>query len=151
MARKTVHKSTIKHARDLYLTGEFTQEYIAEICNVNGSTVGKWKEEGNWDEARDYEKSIVENYRELLEYNSSLMVKEKRAAVENDTPWSFPDNKNIGHYLNYIKQKDLTFEQATRIITGFVNHIASSDLALSKSITEHGKNYLKLQEKTLRK
>jgi hypothetical protein len=151
MAKKAIHKSTIKHARDLYLTSEFTQEYIAEICGVTASTVGKWKEEGDWDEARDYERSIVQNYLELLEYNSRQMVKEKRKAEENDTIWAFPEIKNIGHYHSFVRQKDVSFEQTTRIVTGFNNHVASVDLELSKSIIKHGKDYLKIQEKLLRK
>ena len=151
MARKAIPKSSVKHARDLYLTGEFTQEYIAEILQVTAATISKWKDEGDWEKARNYEQTITENFLEILSYHSENMVKAKRAAMENDEKYDLPKGSDIQAYLNFVKRKELAFDEVVRFMSAFMQYLSTTDLKLANAIKEHATAYIMKQEKLLRR
>jgi hypothetical protein len=151
MARKAIHKSVKDHARSLYLTGEFTLEYIGEILNVTASTIGKWRDTEGWDKSLSYEQSITENFLELLSYHSQNLVMTKRLAQENNEPYSLPKGSDITPYLNFVKRKELAFEEVVRYMSGFMEYLATTDLSLANAAKIHATAYIMKQEKLLRK
>lgn len=151
MAKKAIHKSTVKHARDLYLTGEFTQDYIADILGVTPTTISKWKEEGEWDRQRNFEQSITDNFLEILSYHAENMVRSKREAQANDEVYVLPKGSDITPYLNFVKRKELAFEEVVRFMSGFMEYLATTDVTLANSTKLHATAYIMKQEKLLRR
>jgi hypothetical protein len=151
MANKSIHKSTVNHARSLYMTGEFTLEYIGEMLGVTASTVGKWKNEGDWDKSRNFERDLSEKYFKVLNYHADLMERGIQEAKENDTIYVIPKASDVAGYQNFVKRKELAFEEVVRYMSGFMEYLATTDLGLANAAKVHATAYIMKQEKLLRK
>jgi hypothetical protein len=151
MAKKTIHKDTKKHARNLYLSGLYTLEYIGDVLGVTASTVAGWRDTEGWDKSLNYEQSITENFLELLSYHADTLVKAKRRAVEEGEVYQLPKGSDITPYLNFIKRKELAFEEVVRMITGFMEFVVTTDLKLANDLRPVATAFLMKQEKLLRR
>lgn len=149
MARKAVHKSTIQHAKRLYLLNEFTLEWIGEVCGVTASTVASWRDEGEWDKDRKLDTDLREKYLKILNHHADQIIK----AIEEseDGLVMIPKASDVSGYQNYVKGKESSFEDVVRFMSGFLEYVGTIDLKIANEVKVHGTSYLLKQEKLLRK
>ncbi len=151
MARKAIHKSTIGHAKRLYLLNEFTLEFIGEVVGVTASTVAAWRDENEWDKERKLDTDLQEKYLKILNVHADQILEAIEEARENDTPIVIPKASDVSGYQNYVKRKELVFEEVVRLLSGFLEYVATTNLALANDLKPIATAYIMKQEKLLRK
>ena len=151
MPRKKIEKSVVEDARQLFLSGAFSQRRIAEILNVTEKTISEWKERNGWAKQLDFEQTITENVLELLAHHTERLVSMKRDAVSKGEAWELPQGDSFNKYANYVKRPELKFEQVARIMKGFFEYLAAEDVKLADEFKKFGTAYLREQQKALTK
>lgn len=132
-------------ARNLYVTGQYTQKEIAELVGASEKTISKWKEDGEWEALQTSLLTTRENelrrlYKMLQNLNDSIDEK-----AENKIPINSKEADAVLKLTTAIKNLEIETSIAEKVEVGteFINLIRSQDVELSKTITKWFDVYIK--------
>lgn len=136
-------------AKDLYITGNYTQERIAQCIGINNATLTKWKIQDGWEEERDHLQRLTtssETYiRELIDYNLLILQSKVRDNKRQfaDGQLAAKDMKLIdgketdalAKLFAQIKRKELTIADTVAILNRFLEFLHGHCKELAQTIT----------------
>lgn len=135
MARKNDKRI---RAKELYLTGNYTQKQISEMVGISETSIGKWKREDKWDDLKDSilitrEAELKRLYKQLAYLNDYT-----DGIIENEGK---PDTKifdAVSKCTAAIKalEIDLSIAEKVDVGTAFINLVMKEDVDLAKQIVK---------------
>ena len=124
-------------AKSLYLTGQYDQKEIAELVGISEKTIGKWKEEGDWDSFKTSMLTTRENqlrslYKILQNINDATLED-----IDEGRKINPKDADAVIKYTAAIKSLELETSIADKVEVGtaFINLVRKEDNELAKKIT----------------
>lgn len=125
-------------AKELYLTGKYTQKALGDILKVSQTSLTKWKKEDKWEDLKD---SILitreAELKRLYKYLSFLNDYTDKLIADGNKP----DTKifdAVSKCTAAIKtlEIDLTIAEKVDVGTAFINLVMSEDVELAKQIVK---------------
>lgn len=129
-----------KHAEDLFMSGKFSQEKVADILDITPATMSKWATEGEWREKRarssTLRKSISDRILQLIEHQLDVMEREVELQRQDSIvkPLDKGQIDGLSKLFAGIKQREMTFTQQVLHLTEFLDFAQKQNLALAKEI-----------------
>lgn len=93
MAKSPKENDKQKKARDLYMTGHFTQLQVAEIAGVVPRTIQRWVEAEGWDIILESTKSSKE--KRIVKYKGYLKAIEEKIEKRENPDERYPTTAEI--------------------------------------------------------
>ena len=143
-------------AKELFLTGNFTQERISQMLNVNNATVSNWKTKDAWDVERSelsrLSDSTETHIRGLIDFNLFVLkakAERRRAALTDGKTQaadleliSAKETDGLSKLFAQIKKKELVFADKVSVVTEFLEFIGAKDKTLAQSLTTFSDDYI---------
>jgi predicted DNA-binding protein YlxM (UPF0122 family) len=131
-------------AKELYLNGNLTLEYIAEAVKVNRTTVSTWAKEGNWKLLKNVlqttpDKVIAKLYAELQELSNLIDSKPSGQRYANSKE-ADARNKTIRD-IKLLKAQ-VGVKEYVAVLIKFLEHVQKQNLELSKQLAPIANDFL---------
>jgi predicted transcriptional regulator len=138
-------------AKDLYMTGEYTQQRISAMLGVTPNTISKWVKDDNWegelDEHTMLQNDILTDLRFLLRRDLKIMrAKAERddATVKSGDIESIADLRTtdkgeidgLSKLFAQFKRKELSNSDKIQIIDLFLKYVEGKDLSFAKELIQ---------------
>lgn len=132
-------------ARTLFLTGEYSQKEIAEICKASEKTIGIWKKEGRWDELSLSLVSSRENELKNLYLILRNLNEKTLEDIENGLRVNPKDGDAAIKYSAAIKNLELETSIADKVEVGMalIGFIRKENIEDAKVVTKWFDVFLK--------
>jgi predicted DNA-binding protein YlxM (UPF0122 family) len=131
-------------AKELYLNGNLTLEYIADAVKVNRATISSWCKEGNWKLLKEViqttpDKVIAKLYSELQELSDSIDSRPagQRYATSKEADARTKTLKDI----KLIKAQ-VGVKEYVAVLIKFLEHVQKNNLELSKQLAPVANDFL---------
>lgn len=125
-------------ARTLYMSGSFTLIELAAMFGVSETTMGKWKQEGEWERKRIEftlnSQTSAANIKNIVLHTSTVLA---QRAEELATEGKVIDKGELdGLYKMFIsvRHDELTLDQFVKTCTQVIKYIESKNLSLAKQV-----------------
>ena len=143
-------------AKELYMTGNYTQERISALLGINAVTITKWKATDDWEKERDKKNRLSESsetrIRQIIDFNLSILQarveeQEKSAEAGNITKSEMKliDGKEtdaLAKLFAQIKKKDLSFSEKVEILTRFFDYLQTKNKGVAESVMPYSDAYI---------
>ncbi|MBS0647382.1 MAG: DDE transposase family protein [Verrucomicrobia bacterium] len=132
-------------AKQLFLTGQYTQKEIAEITETSEKTLSTWKKEDDWESLKESLLTTREN--ELRRLYKMLRV--LNDAIDDKAAGNIPINSKEADSVLKLTAAIRNLELETSIAdkvevaTAFIDYIRKDDLEMSKKIANLFDGFLK--------
>ena len=143
-------------AKALYLTGNYTQERIAAMLNVNAITVSNWKTKDGWELERDELSRLTDStethIRALINFNLMVLkakANKRRTSIETEQIdaadlelISAKETDGLAKLFAQIRKKELLFSDKVSVVTDFLEFVGVKDKALAQQLTPYSDDYI---------
>jgi predicted DNA-binding protein YlxM (UPF0122 family) len=131
-------------AKELYLNGNLTLEYIAEAVKVNRTTVSAWCKDGNW----KLLKEVIQNTPDKVIAKLYAELQELSDAIDNRPPGQrYATSKEADARTKTLKDIKLIKAQVgvkeyVAVLIKFLEHVQKHNLELSKQLAPVANDFL---------
>lgn len=126
-------------AKLLYLTGQFSQVELAAMLRVSETTIGKWKQEGEWERKRvEYtlnRQTSAANIRNIVLHTSTVLANRAEALAAEGKVIDKGELDGLYKMFISVRHDEITLDQFVKVCTQVIGFIESRDLSLAKKVT----------------
>lgn len=123
-------------AETLFITGDFTQKQIALKVEVTEKTIGKWKEDGKWEQKR---KSLLTSKKDQLAFLYDQLDGIKQAISDREEGKRYANSKDTDSILKITQAiKNLETEtgltETIEVFTKLLKWLSKNNLEQAQSM-----------------
>lgn len=124
-------------AKQLYLTGQYTQQEIANLVGVTLTSISRWKEEEGWEELKMSLLTTRENELKRLYKMLKVLNDEIDKKAELSKPINSKEADSLLKLTQAIKNLELETSIADKVEVGmnFIEFVRKENVELAQTIT----------------
>jgi hypothetical protein len=125
-------------ARTLYMTGAFTLLELAAMFGVSETSMGKWKQEGEWERKRIEfnlnSQTSAANIRNIVLHTSTVLAKRAEDLAAEGKVIDKGELDGLYKMFISVRHDEISLDQFVKICTQILKYIEIQNLSLAKQV-----------------